>query len=282
MDIDQLKTFLAVVETGSFLGASRVVHVTQSTVSIRIRTLEQSLNCQLFDRSKSGASLTLAGQRFLSNATAMVRLWNQSRLDVGKSKDQDIVLRVGAQQSLWDGYLVHWLGWMRKRLPNVVLRADIAGPSELMQGLADGALDVCVLYRPQHRPGFTAEKVFDEQIVLVTTNPNKEDVFDENYVMTYWGPDFQAFHALHFPEITMPNLTLDLGPLALDHILAEGGAGYFPLRIAQSHIESGKLFVLPNAPIFQYPAYVVWPVTLAEQLRSTLLAGLLACNSPAK
>lgn len=276
MDIDQLRTFLAVVETGSFLGASRVVHVTQSTVSIRIRTLEQSLNCQLFERSKSGARLTPSGQRLVGNATAMVRLWTQSRLDVAMSQKQDTVLRIGAQQSLWDGFLVGWLGWMRTHAPSVVLRAEIGGPTALIQGLVDGAFDVCVLYRPQHRPGFVAERIFEEEIVLVTTNPEIDNPFDENYVLTYWGPDFQAYHSLHFPSVNMPNLILDLGPLSLEHLLAEGGAAYFPKRFIDGYVNEGRLFVRSDAPVFNYPAYVVWPTTIDEALASTILEGLRA------
>jgi len=61
MDIELARTFLAVVETGSFLDAADKVHVTQSTVSTRIRTLEQQLGRPVFERSKTGATLTPAG-----------------------------------------------------------------------------------------------------------------------------------------------------------------------------------------------------------------------------
>ena len=58
MDITNIRTFLAVVETGSFVSAAERVHVTQSTVSMRIRSLEEQLGVKVFERNKSGASLT--------------------------------------------------------------------------------------------------------------------------------------------------------------------------------------------------------------------------------
>jgi DNA-binding transcriptional LysR family regulator len=67
MDIDQIRTFLAVVANGSFLEAANRLHVTQSTVSTRIQRLEAYLGVCLFVRNRSGAVLTLPGQRFFTS-----------------------------------------------------------------------------------------------------------------------------------------------------------------------------------------------------------------------
>ncbi|HMB47704.1 MAG TPA: LysR family transcriptional regulator [Afifellaceae bacterium] len=64
MDVTLARTFLAVVETGSFVEAARRVFVTQSTVSMRIKQLEQELGRKLFERSKGGARLTPSGAQF--------------------------------------------------------------------------------------------------------------------------------------------------------------------------------------------------------------------------
>ena len=60
MDIDQARTFLAIAANGSFLEASRQLHVTQSTVSARVQHLEHYLGAKLFTRNRAGASLTPA------------------------------------------------------------------------------------------------------------------------------------------------------------------------------------------------------------------------------
>jgi DNA-binding transcriptional LysR family regulator len=274
MDIETIKTFLAVVETGSFLGAADVVYVTQSTVSVRIKTLEERLRTKLFDRSKSGATLTVDGHKFLANATAIVRLWNQSRMDVSLPKQHNTILRVGAQQSLWDSYLVNWLGWMRKDSPSIALRAEIGSAPSLIQSLVEGSLDICVLYRPQYRPGFVAEKIFEEEIVLVTTKEDQNNIFDETYILTYWGPEFQSDHALNFPSLSMPAISMDLGPLGLQYLVENKGSGYFPRRIAEQFIADGKLYVCDNMPVFNYPAYMLSPQTLDETIKETVLRGL--------
>ncbi|MEO0730421.1 MAG: LysR family transcriptional regulator, partial [Pseudomonadota bacterium] len=57
MDIGLAHTFLTVAETGSFIDAGRRMNITQSTVSARIRNLEDALGQALFDRTKTGAEL---------------------------------------------------------------------------------------------------------------------------------------------------------------------------------------------------------------------------------
>ncbi len=61
MDIELARTFLEIVETGNFIGASKRLNVTQSTISMRIRSLEETLGRSLFVRGRSSVTLTAAG-----------------------------------------------------------------------------------------------------------------------------------------------------------------------------------------------------------------------------
>ena len=56
MNIEQARSFLAVADTGSFVASAERLHVTQSTISARIRTLEEVLGCTLFQRNRTGAT----------------------------------------------------------------------------------------------------------------------------------------------------------------------------------------------------------------------------------
>lgn len=83
MDIDQARTFLAITANGSFLEAARQLHLTQSTVSARIRRLEDELGARLLVRNRAGASLTPAGRQFLDYAKRLVLTAEQARDEVG-------------------------------------------------------------------------------------------------------------------------------------------------------------------------------------------------------
>lgn len=83
MDVELARTFLGVVETGTFYDAANKVHVTQSTVSMRTETREQHLGQPVFKRGKSSATLTPDGRHFPKHAQVLVRAWPQAKLDAG-------------------------------------------------------------------------------------------------------------------------------------------------------------------------------------------------------
>ena len=97
MDIELARTFLEIVSTGSFIRASERLNVAQTTVSARIRLLEQQLGRPLFVRKKSGASLTPAGEQFLRHAPAFVQLWQRTRHQVAVPPGHRAMLTVGSE-----------------------------------------------------------------------------------------------------------------------------------------------------------------------------------------
>lgn len=274
MDIVQIRTFLAVVETGSFLATAEKVHVTQSTVSTRIRALEERLGAEVFIRGRHGAELTREGRLFLKHATAMARIWDQARNDVGVADEQETVLRIGGQVSLWSGYLMHWLSWMNRQMPQVQIRAEMGYSESLMHKLVDGTLDLAVLYRPSIRPGFHVEKLFEDELVLVKTAGSDSAVPGPHYVYVNWGPEFQADLMLNFPNLEAPQLSLDLGSLGLNYVLENNANGYFPRRVAQPEVNNGNAEIVEGAPRFYYPAYAAFPEGRDEELFDAALNGL--------
>lgn len=274
MDVGLARTFLEVVSTGSFVAAAEALNVTQSTVSARIKSLEDQLGKRLFERSKAGAALTAAGEQFQRHASAMMRVWEQARLEVSLPEGYRAALTVGAHLSLWDGYLIGWLGAMRARAHDIALRIQHGDSRTLMQRLTEGTLDLGVMYRPESRPGLTVEQLFEDELVLVSTRGAAADGLAEGYVYVDWGPEFRADHAASFPQLSTPALYMELGSLSLAYLLANGGSGYFPRAVVEPHIAAGRLFRVKRAPVFAYPAYAVYAADSASEALRTALEGL--------
>src|ERR1700704_6990852 len=220
MDINLARTFLMVAETGSFIDAGRKLNVTQSTVSALIRGLEELFGRPLFERSKNGASLTGAGDQFQKHALALVRVWQHAQLEVGFSGPYRDHLAVGAHATLWDGFLMRWISWLRDNIPDIAISASASLSAVMIQRLLEGTLDLAVMYRPTQPPGLTIEHLFDEEFVLVTSVPPQQRRSSTDYVFIDWGPDFQQDHAAAYPEFTNPGLNLDLGSAGMDYVLA--------------------------------------------------------------
>lgn len=276
MDIELAKTYLAIVETGSFVEAATKVNITQSTVSCRIKNLEQEIGTPLFERSKSGATLTPAGQQFHKHALALVRVWEHARLEVGLAETHNDHLAIGAQISLWDDFLLHWVSWLRETYPAIAVTATTAHSTLLMERLSEGTLDLAVMYRPVQRPGLVIEHILDEELVMVSSVLTTHDQLKQkqNYIFINWGPEFHTDHALAFPKMTHPGLSLDLGSLGINYLLENNAYGYFPIRVVKPYLEQGNLFLVKKTPRFVYPAYAVYPEQRNEEAYEPLLEKL--------
>ena len=274
MDIKLAKTFLAVIETGNFVNAADKLNTTQSTVSARIKLLEQHIGKQLIDRLKSVAKLTPAGEQFEKHAIAMIRIWHRAQLEVGLSEHHEDHLAVGAQISLWEGFLLHWLAWIRSELPELAVTASLGTSITLLDRISEGTLDLAIVYRPHQRPGFVIEHLFDEELVLVTSGNTEGKKPDKGYIFVNWGPEFQNDHTEAFPELIHMGLHLDLGSIGVNYLLENKASGYFPFRIAKSYIANGELGIMKKAPKFVYPVYAVYPEQRDEDAYEPILSSL--------
>ena len=274
MDIILARTFLTVADTGSFIEAARMMNVTQSTVSARIKGLEDSLGRPLFDRSNLGASLTSAGNQFQKHALAMVRLWQRAQLEVGLSAQHRDHLSVGAGSSLWDGFLLKWVSWLRQNIPDIAVSGSASSARELTQRLVEGTLDLAVMYRPTQPPGLAMEHLFDEEIVQVTSQVGAARRTAPEYIFVDWGHEFVLDHAAAYPDQLQAGLNLDVGPTALDYVLANSSTGYFPMRHVKGHITRGRLKLNKRARKFVYPVFMVYPQARDEEAYAPILDGL--------
>jgi LysR family transcriptional regulator, flagellar master operon regulator len=274
MDIVLARTFLEVVSTGSFQRAAERLHVSQTAVSARIRSLETQLGQPLFVRNKAGAVLTRAGERFLRYAPTLVQMWQRARHDVAGPEGHSAVIAVGGELSLWNPLLLKWILWMKGSYPSLALRTQVGLQDGLTSAVAQGLLDLAIVYAPRSLPGLKIEPVVDEKLVMVTTDVERP-IFDEGrYVYVDWGPEFAAQHDTLFPGETSPGLLVGLGPLGLSYILTAGGAGYFRMSSVLPYLADGRLKLVPGAPEFSYPAYAVYPLTGQVEALEQALDGL--------
>jgi LysR family transcriptional regulator, flagellar master operon regulator len=274
MDVSLARTFLVVAESGSFIDAARKMNITQSTVSARIKGLEDLLGRPLFTRSKLGAELTGAGELFQKHALALVRVWQQAQLQVSLADKHPDHISVGSPLSLWSGFLMKWISGLRVDIPGLAISATAGASNLLMQRLIEGTLDLAILYRPSPPPGLTMEHLFDEEFVLVTTAKQGARRGMSDYLLVDWGADFIHDHASAFPEFVNPAVNLDLGPMSLDYMMANECSGYFPSRMVRSHVARGKLREPKRSRRFTYPVYMMYPETRNEESYEPILDGL--------
>jgi DNA-binding transcriptional LysR family regulator len=276
MDTELARTFLTILSTGNFISAAEKLHVTQSTVSARIQSLEDQLRCTLFIRNKAGATLTAAGRQFQKHAASLVRTVERARSDVGVPLGFMHSVTIGGRIGLWDQTLITWLPEIRKRAAEISVRAEIGFEPDLMDGLVEGRIDIGVMYTPQSRPGLKVEPLLQERLVYVTTGRDGEPIPGPGYVYVDWGSEFFERHSAIFPDFVAPAISMNIGWLGLQHVVANGGSGFFPYRLVDKFIDSGLLTIPAESPEFALPAYVVYPEDANPEILTLMLDSMRA------
>lgn len=258
MNIENIRAFLEVSQTGSFQQAARNLNITQSAMSARIKGLENELNRILFLRRRNGTVLTPGGQRFFRHATSLIRNWELARQESALSEDFNSVVGLGVQLNHWHSVVTPWLRWMEEHNPNLATHIQSDYSSRLMELLRDGAIDVAILYEPQQIPGVTIEKFSDEALVLVSSEPRyvtEEAV--QGYIFVDWGQSFRVAHSRLFPGIATHRITVGLADVGLGHIESHGGSAYLLRSAIRDRLENEELFLVENAPEITISTYMV-------------------------
>ncbi|CCK77290.1 Transcriptional regulator, LysR family [Oleispira antarctica RB-8] len=253
MDIQLAKTFLEIMSAGSFQEAAKRLHVTQTTVTARVKSLEESLGCRLFIRNRAGASLTQEGERFVEHAKNLVFTWQRAKLDLSKPSEAAPGLVVGVENSLWNPLLVETINQLLVEKQNIVFDARIEEESLLIKQLDQGLLDAVLVHKPHYRSNLVVELLMEEKLIHVrSTKEPLPNLFID------WGNEFKAQYDAVLPHPRQQGFKTNLGPLALKVMLSQGGNGYFRTRVVQKYLASGELERVVGAPEFSYPVYLLY------------------------
>src|ERR1051325_1582209 len=122
MDVDQLKTFVAIVETGSFTKAADVVNKTQSAVSMQMKLLEERLDRPIFARDGRASKLTEDGSRLLDYARRLVKL-NVETVAAFSDAALSGRVRLGVPDDYADRYLPEIMARFSRAYPGAELPA---------------------------------------------------------------------------------------------------------------------------------------------------------------
>ncbi|WP_284891713.1 LysR substrate-binding domain-containing protein [Cobetia amphilecti] len=143
LDTDLLLAFVTVADSGSFTQASRHLHRTQSTVSLRISTLEERLGYRLLMRTSRHMELTNAGRTFLRYARRILQLQREAVAALSEN-DHPITLRLGLPEDYATTWLPELLAHLGERHPQIRPHIHCRMSTELLEQLDAGQLDLVI------------------------------------------------------------------------------------------------------------------------------------------
>jgi LysR family hydrogen peroxide-inducible transcriptional activator len=149
MELQQLRYFCAIADTGSFTRAARQTHVSQPSLSQQIRKLEDELGVRLIDRLGRNVQLTELGRSFLPRARAVLRDLEAARSDVVERKASiSGPIAVGVIPTIAPYFLPPILAAFTRKYPEARVTVVEETTPLLLEKLRAGAMDVAIAALP--------------------------------------------------------------------------------------------------------------------------------------
>ena len=269
MDIDELKTFLEVYRTRHFGQAAENLYISQSTVSARIRQLEQNLGVSLFTRDRNNIQLTSAGKKLLIYAESILTTWTRARFEIGSEDEGQTPFIIGGVPSLWDINLQSFLNYLHESLPDIAIYAETHSADIFLRRIYEQTMDMAFIFDAPQSTDLEIMEVAHVPLVMVSSYKGLSinDVFSNQYVLVDWGTSFATSHARFFRDVPSPSIRISLGRIAKNYIVSQGGSAYLPEPLISDLVENGVLHYVKDAPVIDRVAYAVFnPNNLKQDL----------------
>jgi DNA-binding transcriptional LysR family regulator len=169
MNIRDLEAFLAVVETGSIVGASTRLHLTQPGISRRIQALEELLGVALLDRQSKPLKPTAAGRETYEHGRRVLRVLEDLRTGLSPDGKVGGEFRLGLTPYISEIAMTEPLDRLRNDFPGLTLRITTGWPEQLLEELRRGEIDVAAFCLPDgvEPPNDVEGDALDLQALLV-------------------------------------------------------------------------------------------------------------------
>ncbi len=164
LDLDVLRTFVAIAETGSFTTAASTVFRTPSAVSMQIKKLEDTLGRAVFARDARSVTLTTEGEMLLGYARRLLAI---NREAVAKFIIPDIagVVRLGSPDDYGERVLPNVLKRFAQTHPSIAVDVTIDQSNNLRRRMDDRSLDITLLTNSFAASMSGAEVLLTEPVV---------------------------------------------------------------------------------------------------------------------
>jgi DNA-binding transcriptional LysR family regulator len=270
MEFDQLEAFIAVARTMNFTKAAEQLNIVQSSVTARIKTLEDNIGKRLFDRGTRHVKLTPAGEALLPFAEKTLDIISEGMFAVKSQTLFDERLSVGGLNSIWNSSIYKQMLLFKMENPKVALHLVTGHSNEINQKIQEELLDVGFVYIPPRANGFEVIPIKEETISLFASpilaqqrkEVSKNELLSLPFVHYNWGSPFNEWYETEFAPHGIAQLRVDHFDLAMKIILELQGIGFILNGLVQDFVNEGQLVPITltdaNTPLPKREIYLVY------------------------
>lgn len=276
---------LAVAEHLSFYRAAQVLGTSQSSVSTRIKTLEQDLGVVLFDRNTRGVRLTDAGRRFVDHVHEAMGILDRAVKAAGmQARREEGKLHVGVHALTAGCFLDRLLKRFHDEYPNVRLHITEGTARDAQFRVREGKLDLAFMAGAHELPDLNSRIIWRDRLMVVL--PTKHSLAaqagvkwpllaEETFLVRHGGTGPQVYDLIVTRSagkwLTPPIIRVDVGRSALLSMIAAGhGISLFAEEAVAANM-ANVVFL----PITDEPESVVYSAVWSPANRNPALVTLL-------
>jgi DNA-binding transcriptional LysR family regulator len=167
IDLQKIETFLSAAESLNFSETAKQLHLSQPTVSHHIKSLEEDLSVELFERAGTGLRLTEAGRLLVPWARRLLHDSADLQAIMSSLREAAGELRIACSTTAGKYILPQLAARFRQRYPGIQVRIPACAPEQVSLNLLDGDAHIGVLSREVRDPSLEIQEFFHDRIVLI-------------------------------------------------------------------------------------------------------------------
>lgn len=280
----QLDAFVMVSKMGTVHAASEQLHLTQTAVTQRIKTLEESLKCNLFIRSRRGMMLSREGEALLHYCKAAQNLEGETLARIsGAGTQHEVSLGITGPSSIMHSRILPSCLKHAQKYPQLLFDFNITDNENRHHDLRLGRYDLAVIRPTEYSKEMESKTLQPENYILVCTSRwadrKLEDIISNERIIDFEPGDQLTYHYLQHYQLYTENLGKRHFVNRTDSIammLMEGlGYGVLTREVADTHIATGKLTALNQGKTYPQKPLLVWlPRPQMPNYLSTLITAI--------
>lgn len=262
VSLDSYKIFCTVAKLGNITKASEILFVTQPSISMAIKSLEERLGCSLFVRSQKGVKLTKEGEVFYTYLVKAIEL-----IDTAEQKYEDLLhlksgeINIGASDSIISGFLLPYLEKFNKLYDKISLKVINRTTDETIDLIKNGKLDFGFVNLPiiedEHIDVVKCMPVHDCLVFgtkfkdVVNKDFNLKDIVNYPLLMLRHSSNTRRIldeYAKKYDISLKPSIELDSTDLLIKFAKINLGIAFTIKEFVEPMIDNKTLFQVPLLP----------------------------------
>ena len=262
-----LLAFISVVRQGTVHGASRELHLTQTGVTQRIRSLEKEWGVALFIRSRKGMRLTQEGEALLRYCKGAEDLEGEVRSQIlGGGQDRPVEVTLAGPTSIMTVRVVAQCMPLYAQWPNLYLRLMICDAPDRLNLVRSGQTSLAIVSPNQVPNEMDSKKLKPDRYILVASTKwshrSLDDLLEKERVIDFDEKDTTTLQYLQkfdlLAKMKKPRLYINNNEAIIKFFCHGVGFGTLTQEVAQPYLDRGDLQALHKEGVLEDPLALVW------------------------